>query len=144
MSAELLPITRRLAFEVIADPVPMPRPRVAVRGGKAHGYVPSHASEAMWQIRQCALAALGDGEPFAGPLSVAVTAYLRQPASIPKRDRPTALPTRRPDLDNFVKCLLDGCSPLWRDDSQVVDLTARKRYATDGPARWVIQVEELP
>ena len=90
------------------------------------------------------LAALGSAEPFAGPLAVIVTAYLRQPASIPKCRRAVALPVKRPDLDNYVKCLLDGCSPLWGDDSQVVDLVARKRYATDGPPRWVIQVEELP
>ena len=132
-----------IRFEVRADPVPMPRPRVAVRGGRAHAYVPSHASEALWQIRQAAVAALGDGEPFAGPVSVEVIAYLRQPASIPKRDRLTALPTRRPDADNFAKTAIDGCSPLWADDAQVVTLTVRKRYAIDGPARWVIVVEEL-
>ena len=130
-----------IRFEVIADPVPMPRPRVAVRGGRAHAYAPSHASAAMWQIRQAAIAALGDGEPLVGPLAVTVTAYLRQPASIPKRDRLTALPTRRPDCDNFAKTALDGCSPLWRDDSQVVTLTVAKRYAVAGSPRWDISVE---
>ena len=134
---------RRLSFEVTADPVAMPRPRVALRGGKAHGYVPTHAAEAMWQIRQAAIAALGQAEPFTGPLAVIVTAYLRQPASIPKRDKLTALPTRRPDCDNFAKTVLDGCSPLWRDDAQAVDLTIRKRYAVTGPPRWDIAVEEV-
>jgi Holliday junction resolvase RusA-like endonuclease len=133
-----------IRFEVPAEPVAMPRPRVAVRGGRAHGYVPSHASEAMWQVRQCALAALGDQAPLSGPLSVTVTAYLRQPASIPKRRRETARPVRRPDVDNLAKTALDGCSPLWQDDSQVVELVARKRYAIDGPPRWLIEVEELP
>jgi Holliday junction resolvase RusA-like endonuclease len=134
---------RRLAFEGISDPVAMPRPRVAVRGGKAHGYIPSHASQAMWEIRQAAIAALGDVEPLSGALSVTVTAYLRPPASIPKRDRLTALPVRRPDVDNFAKCLLDGCSPLWGDDSQVVDLHAAKRYSLDSPPRWEVVVEQL-
>ena len=132
-----------IRFEVIADPVAMPRPRVAVRGGKAHGYVPSHASEAMWQIRQAAIAALGSTEPFAGPLSVTVTAYLRQPGSIPKCRRATALPTKRPDLDNLLKLVIDGCSPLWGDDSQVVDLTASKRFAVTGSPRWDIAVEAV-
>ncbi len=134
---------RRVSFEVIADPVAMPRPRVAVRGGKAHGYVPTHAAEAMWQIRQAAIAALGQAEPFTGPLAFTVVVFLRMPGSVPKRDRLTAMPTKRPDLDNYVKTALDGCSPLWGDDSQVVDLVARKRYALTGSPRWDIAVEEV-
>jgi Holliday junction resolvase RusA-like endonuclease len=132
-----------IRFEVPAEPVAMPRPRVAVRGGRAHGYVPSHASEAMWQVRQCALAALGDQAPLSGPLSVDIVAWVRMPANIPRRDRLTARPVKRPDLDNLLKLVLDGCSPLWQDDSQVVELVARKRYAIDGPPRWDIAVEAL-
>ena len=89
------------------------------------------------------LAALGSAEPFAGPLAVTVVVFLRMPGSVPKRDRLTAVPVKRPDLDNYLKTLLDGCSPLWRDDSQVVDLTARKRYALTGSPRWEIAVEAL-
>ncbi len=134
----------RLAFVVVADPVAMPRPRVAVRGGRPHGYIPAHAARAMWEIRQAALGALGDQEPLVGPLAVTVTAWLRMPASIPKRDRLTAMPTRRPDADHFAQTALDGCSPLWADDAQVVDLTVRKRYAVTGSPRWEITVEALP
>ena len=141
MTAPTVAVRRALSFEVIAEPVAMARPRVAVRGGRAHAYVPAKTAQAAWEIRQCAVAALGGDEPFAGPLAVEVTAYLRRPASIPMRDRLTALPVRRPDLDNLAKTALDGCSPLWVDDAQVVDLTVRKRYAVDGPPRWSIRVE---
>jgi len=132
-----------IRFEVIADPVAMPRPRVAVRGGKAHGYIPSHASEAMWQIRQQAIEALGDRPRFDGPVRLTVTAWVKMPAGIAKRDRATARPTRRPDLSNFVKLVEDGCDVLWLDDSQVVDLHASKRYAVTGSPRWEIEVEAL-
>ena len=132
-----------LSFEVISEPVAMARPRVAVRGGRAHAYVPAKTAQAAWEIRQAAIAALGGGEPFAGPLAVEVTAYLRQPASVPKRDRLAALPVRRPDLDNLAKTALDGCSPLWVDDAQVVDLTVRKRYGVTGSPRWEIRLEEV-
>lgn len=132
----------RLSFTVPAEPVAMPRPRVAVRGGRPHGYTPPHAAQAQWEIRQRALAAMGGSPPMQGPLRVTVTAWLRQPASIAKRDRLTALPTRRPDVDNFAKTVLDGCSPLWLDDAQVVDLVARKRYAVDAAPRWEISVDE--
>ncbi|MHB8393920.1 MAG: RusA family crossover junction endodeoxyribonuclease [Candidatus Dormibacteria bacterium] len=97
----------------------------------------------MWQIRQAAITAMGDQEPFSGPVRVEVTAYVRRPASIPKRDRLTALPTKRPDLDNYLKTVLDGCLPLWVDDAQVVSLTAAKVYAVTGSPRWSISVEPL-
>ncbi len=134
---------RRLAFTVYTEPVAMPRPRVAVRGGRPHGYVPTHAAQAGWEIRQAATSALGGAEPFSGPLAVTITVYVRQPKSIPKRDRLTAMPTRRPDLDNYCKLALDGCSPLWRDDSQVVRLVAMKTYAVGDAPRWQITVEAL-
>jgi len=134
---------RRLSFEVIAEPLPMARPRVALRGGRAHAYVPGRTAQAAWQIRQAAIAAMGDQAPLSGPLSVEIVAWVRMPASIPKRDRLTARPARRPDVDNYVKTVLDGCSPLLQDDAQVTDLTARKRYAIDGPPRWQITVEAL-
>jgi len=143
MIAEPLPLPRRLAFAVLAEPVAQGRPRVAVRGGRPHGYQPAKSAQAAWEIRQAAITALGDAEPFSGPLSVMVTAWVRQPQSIAKRDRLTAQPTRRPDLDNYCKLALDGCSPLWRDDAQVVELVARKRYALDGSPRWEIVAEAL-
>lgn len=132
-----------LSFVVESEPVPMARPRVAVRGGRAHAYVPARTAQACWEIRQAAIAALGDQEPLSGPLSVTVTAYLRQPTSVPKRDRLTAMPTKRPDLDNLLKAVLDGCSPLWQDDAQVVELVAGKRYCLMGSPRWVIAVAPL-
>jgi Holliday junction resolvase RusA-like endonuclease len=40
-------------------------------------------------------------------------------------------PIGRPDLDNFVKSGLDSINEIViRDDSQVVEATARKRYST--------------
>lgn len=134
---------RTISFAVQAEPVPMARPRVAVRGGKPHAYVPTGSAMAAYEIRQAALSALGDAAPLSGPVVVTATAYVRMPASIPKRDRLTALPVRRPDLDNHIKTLLDGLSPLWGDDAQVVDLLARKRYAVTGSPRWEVVVQEI-
>lgn len=92
---------RRLSFEVVADPVAQGRPRVAVRGAKPHAYQPARSAQAQWEIRMAAVAGLGDREPFAGPLSVEVTAYLRQPASIPSV---TACPPSRPEGRTSTTC----------------------------------------
>ncbi len=125
-------------------PVATARPRVAVRGGRAHGYTPSRTAEAVWRIRQTVTAQLGPNwEPLSGPIRLSVTAWLPQPASMSKRDRLTARPIRRPDIDNFAKTCLDGLSPVWLDDSQVVELTATKRYAIASSPRWELTVETL-
>jgi Holliday junction resolvase RusA-like endonuclease len=40
-------------------------------------------------------------------------------------------PTTRPDVDNFCKCGLDALNGIvWRDDSQVVELTVSKFYSS--------------
>ena len=61
-------------------------------------------------------------------------------ASIPARSatrrrrklgKSAALSTKRPDIDNLAaKAALDACNGVvWRDDSQVVDMTLMKRYS---------------
>ncbi len=81
--------------------------------------------------------------PLEGPLRLTAIVYVRLPASVPKRARETARPTCRPDLDNYLKTVLDGASVLWRDDAQVVEILAAKRYAVDTPPRWELIVESL-
>lgn len=51
-------------------------------------------------------------------------------------------PTKRPDIDNYVKSVLDGANGiLWKDDSQIVSLLASKHY--DEIPRVEIKVQEL-
>lgn len=98
----------------------------------------------METIKIAAREALGSEQPFTGPVSVAIWIYRKMPASVPLRDRATIRPTKKPDIDNFVKTALDGCSPLWGDDSQVVLLRAEKHYAQAGTdPRWEINVRSL-
>jgi len=136
-------VTDPLRFIVPAIPVAMARPRVTVRGGKPHAYMPAKTQQAMWQIRQSATTALGDQPPLIGPISLHVVVFVPIPKSVPKRLRGIARPTKRPDLDNLLKTCLDGCSVLWSDDSQVVEIRATKCYAFDRPPRWEIKVEGI-
>jgi hypothetical protein len=40
------------------------------------------------------------------------------------------LPTSRPDVDNYIKAGLDSLNGIVvRDDSQIVEITARKRFS---------------
>jgi Holliday junction resolvase RusA-like endonuclease len=41
------------------------------------------------------------------------------------------LPTRKPDIDNVLKVILDSLNGVaYIDDSKVVEVIGRKRYAT--------------
>ena len=44
----------------------------------------------------------------------------------------TVKPTKRPDLDNFLKAVVDGCNGiLFRDDAQVTKIIVEKIYASE-------------
>jgi Holliday junction resolvase RusA-like endonuclease len=139
MTAEPI-LATDLKFTVWDLPQAMPRPRVAIRGGRAHAYTPGRAQQAMWRIRQSAIEALGDSPRFVGPVSLRVVAYLPVPKATPKHVLGIARPIKRPDVDNLAKTVLDGCSPLWLDDAQIVDLRIAKVFAWDVAPHWSIEV----
>lgn len=70
--------------------------------------------------------------PFQGPVHLIVEFYLPRPKSAPKTRR--VVPAVTPDLDKLIRSTADALktAAVWRDDSQVVDITIRKRYATFG------------
>jgi len=76
-----------------------------------------------------------------GPLSLAVTFWLPRPASVRRYD-----PTTRPDVDKLARCVLDALTGvLYADDSHVVELYARKRYALVGGSPHVsVTLAEIP
>ena len=87
------------------------------------------------------------GEPLTGPLVVTIKFYRAiQQSETKKRHRlkaqGTISPTKKPDLDNYIKSTLDGLNGvLWVDDNEIVELHTGKYYS-DHP-RIEIEVEEL-
>jgi Holliday junction resolvase RusA-like endonuclease len=81
--------------------------------------------------------------PIQGPVAVELVFTVAKPASAPKRTR--TWPARRPDLDKLIRSTLDAItdSGAIRDDAQVVELTAAKRYPGEGehalttPGAWI-------
>jgi Holliday junction resolvase RusA-like endonuclease len=66
---------------------------------------------------------------------VEVFVFLAIPTSWSKRKHAAALvgqvfPTKKPDLDNFLKAILDGMNGIaFTDDARVVALISSKRYS---------------
>lgn len=67
-----------------------------------------------------------------GPVRLEVDFFLERPKSVRQSDR--ALPHVAPDLDKLVRGVGDGIGQsgmIWGDDSQIVEIIARKFYADD-------------
>jgi Holliday junction resolvase RusA-like endonuclease len=127
---------------VFTQPVAKARPRVTTRGGKARTFTPRATEEAEWRIRTEWTATHGT-TPATGPLAIEVLAFVPMPKSIPRSRRESALPTTRPDADNYLKTVMDALNEVaYRDDAQLVDVRCTKLYAVDGPPCWVIKLDE--
>lgn len=130
-----------IAFTVLGDPVPQPRPRVSTRGGFARAYVPAkHPVHAFRQavITHARAAGLRQTDE---PLAVCIVAHFARPKSHRtkvglKRDAPR-LP--RPDVDNVAKAVLDALQDVIGDDTMVQRLMVEKLYS-DNQSRTKIEV----
>lgn len=66
-------------------------------------------------------------KPIAGAVDILINFYLPRPKSVSMKKRP--LPTVKPDLDKLIRCILDSLTGIYfKDDSQVTDIQAIKRY----------------
>lgn len=76
--------------------------------------------------------------PYAGPLSVRFSFFMRIPRILKKK---SPWHTSRPDLDNLVKFYLDICvnEGIIKDDSQVCELYIVKQFNRDCRTEFTIQ-----
>jgi Holliday junction resolvase RusA-like endonuclease len=112
------------------------RPRFARQGTFVKTYTDAKTLTYEKSIQTYAKQAMGSTSPLTG----AVAAYLhigipippsysktRQKACIEGLERPT----KKPDIDNIVKAVLDGMNGIvYLDDKQVVDLHLTKVYSS--------------
>jgi Holliday junction resolvase RusA-like endonuclease len=131
------PSPTRLAFEVPGEPQPQGSTKAFKHRHSGRVMVTSdNARLRPWRDAVCwhARQALLGGSPMIGPVKVRVEFRFARPGGhFGKRGlRPTAPREHvvRPDLDKLVRAFLDALSDagVWRDDAQVVETRARKRY----------------
>ncbi len=124
-------LKRRIAFTIPGVPVAKARPRSDRNGF----YTPAKTAALELSIAWLAREAMRGQPPFVEPVAIRISAYFKPPESLPKRRRVElrgAPHARRPDLDNVVKAVLDGCNAVaFVDDAQVCRLTATKRFAEE-------------
>lgn len=129
-----------MTFSVPGQPRGKGRPRFTRTG---HSYTPKETVAYETQIRD-AFKASGQKQ-IEGPVRVFIKVYMAIPASAPKCKREAMRlniirPTKKPDIDNVIKVVLDALNGLaYADDKNVVYVGASKWYAEEPSLEIVIE-----
>lgn len=133
-----------VAFTVPGPPQGKGRPRIGKVGDHARMFTPAKTAAYEGLIAHAASIAMAGQPLIVGPVRCAVYIDCQIPASWSGKKQRDALagrvmPTGKPDSDNVIKAVYDGCNGVvWKDDAQVVDGAQRKRYAATPGVRVFI------
>jgi Holliday junction resolvase RusA-like endonuclease len=122
-----------ISFTIPGEPVAKGRPRSFVRNGRVGHYTPEKTARYENLVKLAAQQVFD--APLEGGIGLVVYAHMSIPRSWSQKRKEAAFreeitPAKRPDLDNIVKAIKDGLNGVaWKDDAQVVDVMASKRYA---------------
>jgi Holliday junction resolvase RusA-like endonuclease len=124
----------QIMFTIYGEPVPKGRPRFSTRGKFPVAYTPEKTKNYESDVGIMAKAAIGASKPLEGALEAFIYVTFPVPASYSKKRTETCLSgqekhTKKPDLDNVVKAVLDGMSDIvFLSDSQITSIYATKVY----------------
>jgi Holliday junction resolvase RusA-like endonuclease len=114
------------------SPVAASRPRVSKWGAYFTGTYKDFRLAAKPVVENT----IGDWQPTESQLYVYVGLY-------PTKPKTSKLLYPRPDIDNYVKSILDLCNGVvWNDDAQIIFLEAHKEWAKkDG--YFTLEIKEM-
>ncbi|ADH03135.1 gp54 [Brochothrix phage BL3] len=135
----------KLTFDI--EPVAQGRPRFSSFGKHMRAYDPPKSMYFKEQIKLMARKMLPEGyEPISEPVRVFMTFCRPLPKTLTKLNRQAHeqgkfYPRTRPDVDNYVKGLLDALSGIvYTDDNIIIQITADKKYSDKGRIEFEIEV----
>lgn len=133
-----------MRFSIPTEPVPKLRPRTVRKGG-LRTFTPAKTLAFEQTVRLCAQAA--GCRPLEGPVSIYAEFYFTLPSSLHRKRKPVLKRwhTKKPDLDNCLKALLDGLEGCcFVSDAQVASIHAYKSEAAQGERGHIdVTVEPL-
>lgn len=119
-------------FEVIGDIKGKARPRVNTYTCKA--YTPENTKDYEMLIKQYFKLKYPRYVPLENRVSVKIVAQFKVPKTATKKDRALIeegklSPTKKPDIDNIVKIILDALNKMaFKDDNQITKIEVEKIY----------------
>ena len=119
-------------FEVEGAVVGKERPRVNMTTG--HVYTPTKTKDYEYLVQQSFRLKYPSVKMIEDRVFVEIIAYMKIPKTTSKKQREEMLnnvisPTKKPDVDNIAKSILDATNKfILKDDNQVSKITVEKRY----------------
>lgn len=119
-------------FEVIGDIVGKERPRVNTYTNMV--YTPTKTKDYEKLIQQYFLIKNPNHRMLTNRISVEIIAYMKIPKNTSKKKEKEMLdgiisPTKKPDIDNIAKSILDALNKfVFKDDNQVSKIAVEKKY----------------
>ena len=131
-------------FEVPGKVIGKGRPRLNSYTGIV--YTPTKTKDYETLIEQYFLLKYPKIKMIDGRIKVSIIAYFSTPKATKKSDINEMLennisPTKKPDIDNIVKVVLDSMNKFaFKDDNQITKLEVEKRYSLED--KIFIKIEE--
>ena len=131
-------------FEVPGKITGKGRPRVNTT--TAIAYTPAKTKEYEELVKQYFIIKYRRINPLEGRIKINITAYFSVPKNTSKKQEESMLnnkisPTKKPDIDNIAKIILDALNKLaFKDDNQITKLEIEKKYGTE--EKISVKVEE--
>lgn len=139
-----------IEFKVEGKAVPQPRPRVVrMRNGQTRAYNSEKSVVYKRIVKAAALSEMNKQRLTMTdrPLAMRLTFVFAPPKSYTKNKLEAVKSgelryTKKPDLDNLAKAILDACNnTVYKDDSQIITLSINKEYGhTDHVAVEITQL----
>lgn len=139
-----------IEFTVNEKPVPQPRPRVVrMKNGQTRAYNSEKSVVYKRIVKAAALSEMNKQRLTMTdrPLAMRLTFVFSPPKSYTKKKLEAVKSgelryTKKPDLDNLAKAILDACNnTVYKDDSQIITLSINKEYGhTDHVAVKITQL----
>lgn len=136
-----------IRFEVLGEPKGKGRPRFRSFGKFVQTYSDSNTVAYENLVRLSYQNMCTESYLEGQPLYAVIKIYQGIPKSVSKKKAQDMLngltrPTKKPDVDNVLKSIFDGLNGVaYKDDTQIVQVTASKRYADE--ARVEIELGTL-
>jgi Holliday junction resolvase RusA-like endonuclease len=137
-----------ISFVVEGVPVPKARARVVMRGKFPSAYTPKPSKDYEKLVAVAAKSRMNNRGLLVTDKACKVELDFTMPIPASTSKKKTELMqegsirhAKKPDLDNLIKQICDSLNGVvWKDDSQVVELIATKKYCGKGvtPGLYVI------
>ncbi|MBE5806422.1 MAG: RusA family crossover junction endodeoxyribonuclease [Clostridiales bacterium] len=131
-------------FEVPSKIIGKGRPRLNSYTGQV--YTPTRTKDYESLVEQYFVLKYPRYKTFEGRAKVTIKAYFEVPKSMKKETKEQMLgnvisPTKKPDIDNIVKIVLDSMNKFaFQDDTQITKIEVEKVYSNE--EKLYIKIEE--